>query len=75
MYEASPSRTASFDSFHEVEGKLGIEKLSDVVNLEFSLGVWSKLNGQGNFVNKRHANRRVRVIGDLEGISGKKMES
>ena len=75
MYEASPSRTArSFDSFHELGGKLGVQKLLDLFNLEFSLRVRSNLDDQSRFVDKRYANRRVRVIGGLEGYQARKWD-
>jgi len=61
-------------SFHELECKLGVQKFFDVFNLEFSVLVWSNLDDQSRFVDKRYADGRVCVIGGLEGMSGENRE-
>lgn len=75
MFDLRIRIARSLYSFHEIERELRVQKLFDVLNLEFSVAIWSNLDYQSRFIDKWYANGRVCVIGGLEGTSGEWMES
>jgi len=77
VYEALfLSQTAgSFYSFHELECKLGVQKLLNVFNLEFSIPIRCNLDDQSCFIDERYADGSVCIISGLEGMLGGGRES